>query len=291
MKEIVKGIYVETEYEGVNVGAIQVADDLICVDSPSYPRDARQWSTILGSIHSRPARFLFLTDSHGDRLLNTRWLNAPLVIHQQAAEQIRGLKRRYPQDWLSSLSTRNPAAGKELSSGPIETVSMSFSTEIKIIVDGMTIVLQHEPGPTPASSWLYIPERKILFAGDSIVVGTHPLLSDMNSKQWIDSLHRLTALDDVVDVIVPGRGPLTDMSSVNPILEYLLHIQDLVRAHIETGKMIESLADHVDDLVGYFPVDSLPIRWIKNQISSGLDHVYQEILVEDYLESSILEQV
>jgi glyoxylase-like metal-dependent hydrolase (beta-lactamase superfamily II) len=289
-KEIVKGIYVETQYEGVNVGAIQVADDLICIDSPSYPRDARKWSTILGSIHSRPARFLFLTDCHGDRLLNTRWLNAPLVIHQEAAEQIRALKRRYPQEWLSSLSRRNPTAGKELSSSPIETVTMSFSKEMTIVVDDMSIVLRNEPGPSPSSSWLYIPERKILFAGDSIAVDTHPLISEMNCKQWIESLRALTEHDDLVDIIVPGRGPISDMGSVGPVLDYLLHIQNLVREHIEAGKMRESLADYFEELVNCFPVDPLPVEWIKDQIFSGLNRVYQEILVEEYFDSSILEQ-
>ncbi|MGB3716591.1 MAG: MBL fold metallo-hydrolase, partial [Candidatus Promineifilaceae bacterium] len=243
-----------------------------------------------GSIHSKPPRFIILTDCNGDRLLNTRWLNAPLVMHQHAADQLGELKRRYPQEWLNSLSARNPAAGKELSSSPIDRVSISFSTEMKIVADGLTIVLRHEPGPTPASSWILIPERKILFAGDSIVVGTHPLLADMHSGQWIDSLHRLTALGDAIDVIVPGRGPLCDARSATPILEYLLQIRALVQEHLDAGKMQESLLDYADDLIDYFPVGSLPVEWIKDQIVRGLERVYQELKVEDYMESIILEQ-
>ncbi len=290
MKEIVKGIFVETEFDGVNVGAIQVEDELFCIDSPSFPRDARRWTTFLGSIHSKPARFLILTDCNGDRVLNVRWLNAPLIMHQHAAEQLGELKRRYPQEWLKSLSVRNPAAGKELSSSPVERVSLSFSKEMKIIGDGMTIVLRHEPGPTSASSWILIPERKILFAGDSIVVGTHPLIANMHSGQWIDSLHRLTALGDAIDVIVPGRGPLCDARSATPILEYLLQIRSTVQEHLDAGKLQESLSDYADDLVDYFPVGSLPIDWIKGQIVRGLERVYQELIVEDYMESTVFEQ-
>lgn len=287
MKEIVKGIVVETEYEGVNVGAIQVEDELFCIDSPSYPRDARRWTTFLGSDHAKPARFLILTDCNGDRMLNARWLNAPLVIHQRAAEQLSELKRRYPQDWINSLSIRNPAAGKELSSGPIEPVSMSYSAEMKIVADGMSIVLRHEPGPTSASSWIYIPERKILFTGDSIVVGTHPPLAEMNCGKWIDSLNRLIALSDSIDLIVPGRGPLCDASSANRILEYLLQIQTTVQEHIDAGKTRETLSVYADDFVDYFPIGSLPVEWIKGQIICGLDRVYQEIIIEEYLEAPV----
>jgi cyclase len=290
MKEIVKGIFVETEFEGTNVGAIQVEKELFCIDSPSYPRDARRWTTFLGSIHLKPARFTILTDCNGDRLLNTRWLNAPLIMHQHAADQLSGLKRRYPQEWLNSLSKRNPAAGKELSSSPIDRVSLSFSTEMKIVADGLTIVLRHEPGPTPASSWIFIPERKILFSGDSVVVDTHPLVADMHIGQWIDSLHRLTALGDALDVIVPGRGPLCDASSVTPILEYLLHFRALVQEHLDAGNMQESLSDYTDELIEYFPLGSLPIEWIRDQIVRGLERVYQELKVEDYMDSTVLEQ-
>jgi glyoxylase-like metal-dependent hydrolase (beta-lactamase superfamily II) len=290
MKEIVKGIFVETEFDGVNVGAIQVEDDLFYIDSPSYPRDARRWATFLGSIHSRPARYLILTDSHGDRVLNSRWLNAPIVMHQNGAEQINEIKRRYPQDWLSSLSARNPASRRELSSSPVERVSMSFSMEMRIITDGLTIVLRHEPGPTPASSWVFIPERKILFAGDSIVYETHPMLAQMNSGQWMDSLQRLSALADEIDVIVPGRGPVCDAHAATAVLEYLVEIRAAVQEHIDAGKSEESLGDYAEDLLDSFPIGTLPREWTKEQIVRGLERVYQELIVEDYMESTVIDQ-
>ncbi len=290
MNEIVKGIFAETEFEGVNVGAVLVEDNLVCIDSPSYPRDARQWSTSLSRIHSRPARFLFLTDCNGDRMLNARWLRAPLVVHQQTADQLGELKRRYPSEWIKSLSQRNPAGGKEISSSPIEPVSLSFSKELKIIVDDFTIVLRHEPGPTLASSWLYLPERKILFSGDSVVSETHPPIAGMNSKKWIESLQKLIELEDVIDVIIPGRGPLTDISSAYPIIEYLQQIRSIVREHLDAGKMQESLSDYVDDLMSCFPVGSLPVAWIRAQITRGLEQVFQEIMVEEYMEGSVMEQ-
>ncbi len=290
MKEIVKGIFVETEFEGVNVAAIKVDDNLICVDTPSYPRDARQWSTTLGRFHRKPARFLFLTDANGDRLLNARWLHAPLVVHQQGADLIAGLKRRYPSEWIQSLIKRNSAAGKELSSSPIEPVALSFSEEIKLLVDSISIVLRHESGPMPSSSWLFIPERKMLFTGDSVVMGTHPPIANMNSKQWIASLERLAELEDVIDVIVPGRGELTDVSAVPPIIDYLRYVRSIIIEHIEAGSPEDTLSEHVDDLVDCFPIGSLPINWVRGQIAKGLERVYHEILVEENMDSAVLEE-
>jgi hypothetical protein len=36
MEEIAEGVFVETKYEGVNVGAIVTELGVVCVDAPSY---------------------------------------------------------------------------------------------------------------------------------------------------------------------------------------------------------------------------------------------------------------
>lgn len=290
MVEISEGIFVGLEFDGVNVGAIRVDDDLFCVDSPSYPRDARRWATSLRSIHPKHARYLILTDGNGDRILNTRWLNAPIIIQQRAAEKIGGLKRRYPQPWLASLSARNPAAGKELASGPIELASLSYSTEMRIIADGLTLVLRHEPGPTSSSSWVWIPERRIVFTGDCVVNGTYPPVAEINSADWIRSLTKLSLLATEIDTIVPGRGPLCDTCAADGIIEYLQLVRNTVQKHIDAGKMQESLSDYVDEFATYFPSEALPIDWIRSQVASGLLRVYQELTTEDYLDSSLFTQ-
>jgi cyclase len=289
MQEIAEGVFAKTDFEGVNVGAIIAGNDLFCIDSPSYPSDARRWSASLRAIHPRRPKFLFLTDCNGDRVLNARWMNAPIIAHQKAAEMLDGLKRRYPQPWIDSLIVRNSAAGRELSSRPIDFASMSFSKEVRILVGELTIVLRHEPGPTPSSTWIWIPERRILFTGDSLVAETHPLVAEMNSKDWIASLERLSILAQDLDVIVPGRGPLREAYPTDAIIKYLKHIRIAVQNHIDAGKMLESLSDYVDDFVYYFPLEDLPVNWIRRQIAQGLESVYQELITGTYLESSVLD--
>ena len=44
MEELAPGIYAETDFIGVNVGAIATSKGLVAVDVPSFPRDARSWA-------------------------------------------------------------------------------------------------------------------------------------------------------------------------------------------------------------------------------------------------------
>ena len=112
MQEIANGIFIETEYEGVNVGAIVTSEGLVCIDTPSYPRDARDWIMGLERLHAKPIRFLILTDAHGDRILNTRWFNASIIAQQAVAEKLLGYEKRYPQSFIESLSQRDPKHGR-----------------------------------------------------------------------------------------------------------------------------------------------------------------------------------
>ncbi|HFQ94131.1 MAG TPA: hypothetical protein ENK32_08995, partial [Anaerolineae bacterium] len=76
MEQIANNIYVETNYEGVNVGAIVTPKGVIAIDAPSYTRQARDWAMRLNALHPKGIQYTILTDWHGDRILNTRWLNA-----------------------------------------------------------------------------------------------------------------------------------------------------------------------------------------------------------------------
>ena len=208
MEEIADGIFVETEYEGVNVAAIITGEGVICIDVPSYPRDARDWVVQIERLHPRQIRCVILTDGNGDRHLNIRWLNAPIVAHQEVAEMLKGYDKRYPLPMIESLSKRNPQQAKDFASGPVDGVSISFTKDMSILSSNNGITLHHKPGPTKSSIWVEVPDDRILFTGDSIVNGTQPYLEEMEWQDWMNSLELLTDRQGQLDFVVPGRGEI-----------------------------------------------------------------------------------
>jgi len=185
MQEIASGVFVEAAYEGVTVAAILTDDGVICIDIPSYPRDARDWINRIGRLHGRGVRYLILTDYHGDRVLNTRWLGVPIIASQATADRLASYDRRYPQRMLESLTQRNPLLGRDLVSGPVDQVAISFSTEVSLHCGGQVVHLLCRPGPSAGAIWVHCPKADILFTGDSVVSGTHPPLRELMLEQWL----------------------------------------------------------------------------------------------------------
>jgi glyoxylase-like metal-dependent hydrolase (beta-lactamase superfamily II) len=277
MKELAPGILAETNFVGVNVGAISTKKGIIAIDAPSFPRDARSWAMTLHRTNHYAVLFTVLTDYHGDRTLNTRWLNAPAITHQFTAEKLYNYDKRYPPLLLESLTQRYPERGRELNSSPVERPVISFDKEFILFKGGKEVVLTAVPGPTPGNIWVYVPEAKLIFVGDTLTIGAHPLLSEANSAQWLASLERLAEMAPTLQAIVPGRGPICGGADIEPVRRYLLQMRETIARHIENGKPAEETAVYIPEFLACFPLNDTPLDWLKRQIKLSLDRVYVEL--------------
>ena len=278
MEEVANGIFTETEYEGVNVGAVVTDNGIICIDAPTYPRDARDWVTQLDRLSAKSVKHLIITDSNGDRLLNTRWINAPIITHQSVAERLNGYEKRYPQHLLDSLIQRNQIQGRELSPSPVDRPALSFTADLKIFEGGRLIEMLHVPGPTRGSLWIKVPDAGTLFTGDSVVVDTHPALADLRIDEWIDSLEVLRDRGSEVKTIVPGRGRIANKNDIKKLETYLIDIRNTIAEHITSKQPREEIAQYVGRFLPRFPYSELPYDWLQQQILLGLERVYDEIV-------------
>jgi len=277
MQQVAEGVYVETGYDGVNVGAIATRRNVICIDSPSYPKDARHWAMRLRQISGAPLQFLVLLDHNGDRVMNARWLNTRLITHEISSERLISFDKRFPQPLIDSLIDRNPAAGRELASAPVERPDFSFTSSMRLIRDDTEIVLRYAPGPTMGSIWVYLPQHGVLFAGDSIVNETHPPLQEADIRQWQATLAFLDQAMPDVQIIVPGRGPIGDRRLIAQMTAYLEKINSAAREQLENGSQ-EPVANQVADILNHFPASETPLEWAQQQVRAGIDRVYNEMV-------------
>ncbi|HUS94205.1 MAG TPA: MBL fold metallo-hydrolase [Patescibacteria group bacterium] len=281
MIEIGDGIFVETGFDGVNVGAILTREGIVCIDAPSYPRDARDWVIQLERVHARPIRLLILTDCHGDRILNTRWFHTPILSQRSVAEQLNSYEKRYPQYLLDSLYRRSPTRSRELPQSPVQRPSLSFTNGLSLLFPPYSINLSHWPGPTAANTWITIPEEGILFVGDSVVSGTMPIFAEMRWHDWMVSLNHLESSRDSYKVVVPGRGDIGNVNAYRDMITYLQTIERTVLNHAEEGLSLADLTNKAHDLMSTFPTDTLPVDWMTNEITRGLERAYEQLVVED----------
>jgi glyoxylase-like metal-dependent hydrolase (beta-lactamase superfamily II) len=286
MQEIAENVFIATEYDGVNVGAVRTRRGIIAIDVPSYPRQARDWAMRLHTLTPRSVQYTILTDYHGDRILNARWLNAPIIAHEATADKLRSYDKRYPQLLLESLASRNPEFGRELSQSPVEHASMSFTKLMQLWKGGTEVRLLATPGPTAGSIGVYLPDSGVLFTGDAVVTDMPPLLVEANTAAWLATIKQIQNWPDPIHHIIPGRGQPCNLEALTAVADYIQTMRQQLEKHIEAQRPREEIHTYLLDFLNRYPDSSLPIEWLKRQIKYSLDHVYDEIQLTNNNEQS-----
>lgn len=80
---------------------------------------------------------------------------------------------------------------------------------------------------------IYSPSDRVVFAGDLLFVGGHPIMWAGPIGNWIAACDYLLGLD--VEYVVPGHGPITDKRGVRAVRDYLALVQSKATAAFEAG--------------------------------------------------------
>jgi glyoxylase-like metal-dependent hydrolase (beta-lactamase superfamily II) len=225
MQQIGQGIYYEDSYLGVTVGALIFSYGVLTIDAPLRAEDARSWRAAINNYRGGSNRLLVSLDAHPDRTLGTRALECTIVAHQKAALVFRnrptifkGLNVETGSVW----ETFNDAIGMRWASPDI-----TFTDKMHLHWGGPEVVLEYQPGPTPGSIWIEIPEAKIIFVGDTVVQNQPPFLMQADIPAWLESLNVLLKQYAGYS-IVSGRGGLVKPEDIRFMSKMLKDVTSAV---------------------------------------------------------------
>jgi cyclase len=80
-------------------------------------------------------------------------------------------------------------------------------------------------GHSPCDTVLWLPEERILFAADLMMVGGQPALQYGNPEAWLRILDEIDQLGAAI--IVPGHGPVQAPADTAPVRQYITDLLDL----------------------------------------------------------------
>jgi glyoxylase-like metal-dependent hydrolase (beta-lactamase superfamily II) len=116
-----------------------------------------------------------------------------------------------------------------------------FSGELNLKVGDKDVqLIEVGPAHTLGDAVVYVPSTRTLFTGDILFKDAHPLIWQGPVANWIQACDTLCELD--VEVVVPGHGPLTDLSGLKETKHYLELLTREVRQRFDAGLNEEETA-------------------------------------------------
>lgn len=238
LETLADGVYAYTAQGDPNVGAAVGGDSLLCVDARATPVAAGEWLSALRGVTDKPVEFLVLTHYHAVRVLGASAYDARWIVAHESTRA--WIEERGAQDWESEFR-RFPRLFCEHESIPgLTRPTLTFADTLTIMLGGREVqLLWVGGGHTRGDVVVWLPEERVVFAGDLVEARAAPYMGDAMVEEWATStLDRLEALD--AQVLVPGRGPVVRGAEVAKAIAgtraYLRTIWDAVRGR-------ESLAD------------------------------------------------
>ncbi|HET91561.1 MAG TPA: MBL fold metallo-hydrolase [Chloroflexi bacterium] len=282
MKEITSNVYVSTEYPGVNVGFVILPEGVIAIDVPTLPRHARAWRQRILETAGKRILYLVLTDEHPDRLLSAGIFSEseamPIVaarpVYERAVVYTDGFWRSVVEGW----TRRYPEHANDLLGLQGALPEIMFTTRLMLHKGGETVTVEHIAGAAAGSAWIHLPEKGVLFVGDTVVTDLPPVLSvASDTKAWLTTLTALRRSRFSDTIFVPGRGSLGDQSSTRAVSDYLALVRRRVRSLHASGQARAEVALVVAELMSGYSIPDEERDWVQRYVKAGVDRVYEEL--------------
>ncbi len=132
----------------------------------------------------------------------------------------------------------------EFSGTDLVLPTRTFTDRLSLKVgDRRVELMELGPAHTLGDTVVYLPDERILFTGDLLFKDAHPLIWQGPTSNWIRACHTLLELE--VDTVVPGHGPITDLSGIQETLDYLEWLTAEARARYDAGLTVEQAAREI----------------------------------------------
>ena len=205
LEKLATGIYAFTAQGDPNVGAVIGPESILCVDARATPTAARAWLDALRGVTDKPVEWLVLTHYHAVRVLGASAFEARHVVAHAGTRT--WVHERGRQDWESEYR-RFPRLFHDAESIPgLTHPDVAFEdTLVLVLGDRVVHVRWLGGGHTQGDAVVWLPEERVLFAGDLVEARAAPYMGDALVAEWhagtLDLVESLGA-----ETLVPGRGP------------------------------------------------------------------------------------
>jgi glyoxylase-like metal-dependent hydrolase (beta-lactamase superfamily II) len=228
--EVAPGVLALTAEGDPNVGAVIGHHAALAIEARATPVMAEPWVQTIRRRAGRPIHYLFLTHYHAVRTLGAAAFRAEHVLAHQTTAAL--IEERGQEDFESEAA-RMPRLFRGIDSIPgLTRPTVTFSERMTVDLGGRRVELLHlGRGHTEGDAVAWLPEERVLFAGDLVEAQAALYTGDAIHREWMSTtLDRVAALG--ADVLIGGRGHVVRGRAVGQAIEqtreFLLTLHDRV---------------------------------------------------------------
>ena len=231
VEEVGDGVFAYVQPDGTwfinNTGFLVGRSGVVSIDACSTERRTRAYLDAIRGVSDGPVRALVNTHHHGDHTYgNTFFRPAAVVGHERCREEV-----------IAGGKPNVAGAFTPVEWGAIEVEPpfITFAEGLDLYVDDLRVELRYIGGPAHTTNDVvaWVPERRVLYAGDLVFNGGMPFVlmgSVSGSLQAIDRVRQFGA-----DTIVPGHGEVCGPEVLDHLEAYFRFVQDTAAAGKAAG--------------------------------------------------------
>jgi cyclase len=198
-----------------NTGMIAGSDFLVAIDAAQGPLPAKGFIAAAKQATGKDFGRLINTHHHGDHVNGNQFFpHAEILSHPYCREECLKAVANMPKMWNPTPGIADVAEERKL-----VPPAVTFKDDLIYFIGGTEVQFRWVG---PAHTWgdvvAYLPQYKILFAGDVGFFWVAPYANNSHISKWIDLCNAIAGWD--VDVIVPGHGPIGGKKELAEMAEY-----------------------------------------------------------------------
>ena len=254
---------------------------MILIDTPMVPKDARFWLEAIRKRTDQEILYIINTDHHRGHIIGNQYFPmATVIAHEFAWKNMRSYGDSFHTRLLNLYRNRMPKAAEEWKNNlRIIEPEITFTGRIFLYRGNKEIHLIPVGGHTAATTVVYFPQDRLLFAGDLVVTDRPPFLSQSDTKQWLQALTYVRKLS--YDVLVPGHGELSGKEATEKMSDFLRLVRRRVRSAYRSGLSKTDTARTLKQLIHYWPIPAFEKPKADRRFKSSLSRVWNEIRSEE----------
>jgi glyoxylase-like metal-dependent hydrolase (beta-lactamase superfamily II) len=233
-EKLSENAYAYTAEGDPNSGVIVGDDAVMVIDAQATPVMAQDVISRIREITDKPIKYVLLSHYHAVRVFGASAYGASEVIASQDTYDL--IVERGEADKASEIG-RFPRLFRNVESIPpgLTWPTLTFKGEMTLWLGKLEVrIMQLGRGHTKGDTVAWLPQQKILFAGDLVEYGATPYAGDAYFKAWPTTLAEVAGL--CAEKLVPGRGAaLTTPEKVDEAIRGTRGFISDVFASVEEG--------------------------------------------------------